>query len=647
MQAQVTIIGDGQLVVDLADPDALPSAWDHVNANPNVPFDMHLTNSDPNPGADDPLDFGDSPLPPLSGNVRIFPGEGVEPGASFSAGNNTNPVFITEDQALLELINLGVGPSDAGGVRINPGGRFLGRNVDFWGNTTPGSGAGLNCGPGSDCTCTDCRFEEGHATQNGGAFHCGNDATCTFTRPVFKNNGADVWGCNGDSQGGNVLIRGGASSQDGPFCNNVNGEFPDGPRDFLDGYDQTDEGHDSLDCTSDCRHGNSVFDDVLRGTPGVQKAVTGDKDTIQSQCNDFGSGAISSLGFNIDSDGSCFLNQATDLPNTDPMIVVDENGIPQPQPGSPVIESGPVDFVNNELPCLYKDLNGLGRPQDFDLDGVFTCDRGPVEVQGGPDIGAPQSAAFYDTGRNGEGVFVEILANGMAVISFYTYSPDGMNMVWFVGLGHVVGNSVVVDELQMVTGGVFGAGFDPEKIIRTRVGGMSLVFPDCDAMDSPGILNFTAEPDSGFENLLQKAFRLTSIFNCDGAVPAANAHRSGAFYAPDRSGEGIFVQWLSDGRVVIVFYTFDSDGNPFWLTSVVDGSLVDDNTVTADMLYAGGKTKFGASFDPAEVDLLPWGTITLTYTDDNNLSFTYDSSVAGFGAGGYAYTRLTKLLGTD
>jgi len=372
-----------------------------------------------------------------------------------------------------------------------------------------------------------------------------------------------------------------------------------------------------------------------------------DDGKVKALCNDFGTGAFTSLGFNIDTDGSCALDQPTDLPNTDPMISIDENGIPQPMAGSPVIESGPVDFVNNELPCLYKDLNGLGRPQDFDLDGIFTCDRGPVEVQGGPDIGAPQSAAFYDTGRDGEGVFVELLENGTAIISFYTYSPDGNNMVWFVGIGRVVGNSVVVDEMQHVTGGVFGAGFDPAHIVRTPVGGMSLIFPDCEAIDSPGMLNFTAKRDSGFENLLHKAFRLTSIFDCDGSAPTANANRSGAFFAPNRSGEGIFVEWLSDGRVVIVFYTFDPEGNPFWVTSVVDDTSINGNTVVANMLYAEGKTKFGANFNPDEVNLSSWGTITLTYSDDNNLTFAYDSSVLGFGAGNHAYTRLTKLLGTN
>ncbi len=371
-----------------------------------------------------------------------------------------------------------------------------------------------------------------------------------------------------------------------------------------------------------------------------------DKQNPNAACSfSFGGDMINSSGYNTAEDDSCGLNHATDLTNTDPMVVVDADGIPQPQPGSPLIESGPVDFVNNILPCSYKDFNGLGRPQDFDLDGIFACDRFLVEIQGGPDIGAPQTSAYAATGRGGEGSFVEILANGQAIISFYTYSLDGTSLAWFMGLGRVVGNSIVIDEMQRVTGGVFGAGFDEASIVRTTVGGMSMVFPECDGTANPGRLNFTARSDSGLEHLLNDANRLTFVVNCDG-TKGANAQRSGAFFALGRSGEGIFVQWLSDGRVVLVFYTFDAAGNPFWTTSDIGNTVVNGNTVTANMLYAMNKTKFGANFEPAEVTMAPWCTFTLTFTDDDSFNFAHNSEVAGFTPGNHAYVRITQPLGT-
>ncbi len=571
----------------------------------------------------------------------------ITPGAGFSG-----PLFRVMTGARLSASGLEpdgfANSGDGGTVDVEQGGSFVGDRLKFKNSSSMGNGGAVNCGPNSYCHFRDSRFFFGHAAKNGGGISVENGARLLVENSLLRANSAGIFGCHINNEGGDVTVVGSLLSEkiDLDRCINVGGENPFGRFTLRGVHWETDVTNDALDTTdTTVTMGSIVYKNPRLRFMNTQQAPV--DNSVQSQCNDFGSGQMVSEGFNMDSDGSCFLNHATDLPNTDPLISYDNRGIPQPLAGSPMIESGPVDFVNNELPCIYKDLNGLGRPQDFDLDGVFTCDRGPVEVQGGVDIGAPQSAAFYDTGRNGEGAFVEILENGIAVVSFYTYSPDGMNMAWFVGSGQVKGNSVVVDEMQKATGGVFGAGFDPGKIVRTRVGGMSLVFPDCNAIGNPGRLNFTADPDSGFENLLQKASRLTSIYNCDGAAPAANVHRSGAFYAPERSGEGIFVQWLSDGRVVLVFYTFDTDGNPFWLTSVSGDALINGATVTANMLYADGKTEFGANFNPAEVNLLPWGTVTLTYTDDNNLNFAYNSTVAGFGAGNHAYTRLTKLLGTD
>ncbi len=653
LQAQTIVNGRQRLNVDINDPQAFAAAWAQVNDNPTQPATLVLTATEPGSDIDELLNFDKNPLGPLSADVLILPGDGLGEDPSFSATGNTDPVFAVAATGTLGIHGIGVGPSDAGGVVLANGGQFHGHDVNFHDNTTPGSGGGIFCGVNSECQCDGCQFENNLAGQNGGAFSCQQGATCDFSSTTFRNNGAGVFGCDMDVNGGNVTVRNGAATQDRPACTNTRVEVPSGNVLWGDYYLMTVNGnHDAIDCTGFCElhntlvhvePGNSTPRSFLNNTSGNMPELE-KGGSLQGQCNDFGSGAITSLGFNVDSDSSCFLNKPTDLPNTNPMIVVDANGIPQPQAGSPVIESGPVNFVNNELPCIYKDLNGLGRPQDFDLDGVFTCDRGPVEIQGGPDIGAPQSAAFYDLDRNGEGAYVEVLEDGRAVVSFYSYTMDGTGLVWIIGLGQVVGNSVVIDDMQRVTGGVFGAGFDPNTIVRTTVGGLSLVFPDCDAVTNPGRLNFTARDDSGLENLLQKASRLTSIVDCDGSAPAANAHRSGAFYAPDRSGEGIFVQWLSDGRMVFVFYTFDTEGNAFWVIS--DDTVINGNTVTATMVYAAGKSKFGANFNPAEVTLAPWGTITLTYTDDNNLTFAYDSVLAGFGTGSYAYTRLTSLAGT-
>jgi hypothetical protein len=89
-----------------------------------------------------------------------------------------------------------------------------------------------------------------------------------------------------------------------------------------------------------------------------------------------GTGSISSLGHNLDSDGSCNLNQPTDQPDVNPELgPLQDNGGPTwthvPLEGSPVIDRGMCD--------LGRDQRGVPRPIDGNLDNVWLCDIGAVE----------------------------------------------------------------------------------------------------------------------------------------------------------------------------------------------------------------------------------------------------------------------------
>lgn len=305
------------------------------------------------------------------------------------------------------------------------------------------------------------------------------------------------------------------------------------------------------------------------------------------------------------------------LDNTNLMVTVDANGIPQPNTGSPLIESGPVDFVNNVLPCSYKDMNGLGRPQDFDGD------------------------------RNGEGIIVEMLNASSALVTMFTYHPNKTDLMWFIGIGNIVGNSIVIDEVLRTSGGVFGSGFNADNIVRTDVGGMSIIFPDCDSSANPGRLTFQAgfEFASELENMLVKNQRLSRLLSCNQTQSNAQTGRSGSFYDPNRSGEGIFVEVLDNGSAVIIFYTYTPDGKQFWFIS--SGVQITGNTLTASMVYPASTTGFGSQFDPNEIDLQPWGTLTLEYQPGcSQVNVSYSSTVAGFGNGTYNYQRLTQPAGT-
>jgi hypothetical protein len=109
------------------------------------------------------------------------------------------------------------------------------------------------------------------------------------------------------------------------------------------------------------------------------------------------SGPITSLGYNIASDGSCELTGPGDMDNTDPLLgPLADNGGPTwthlPLLGSPAVDNG------DNATCPTTDQRGYPRPKDGDGDGEAVCDIGSVEVQGGwrlylPVVSLPESTA--------------------------------------------------------------------------------------------------------------------------------------------------------------------------------------------------------------------------------------------------------------
>lgn len=370
---------------------------------------------------------------------------------------------------------------------------------------------------------------------------------------------------------------------------------------------------------------------------------------------------VTSLGTNISTDASCGFGESDDLVVADSTAVIADSGLPLPAVDGPALDVFRGLGINNpsrtDRRCGIADARGLGRPQDGDGDGEPGCDVGALELQAGTDIGPAQSGAYFDPERNGEGYFVEVLEGGRAWVTFFTYTPIGGAPLipdgfpaWHFGLGRVVGNSIVVPELKTNHGGRFGDAFDPSRLHSRTIAGLSLVFPDCESgVSEPGTSYLRSEELNIADvpvhtDLFTRAVRLSAIVGCDGEPTGPRSGLSGNFFNPERDGEGIVIQWLAQGDPLVIWYTFGTDSNQLWMIS--DGAEVDGDTVTAQMIYPAEATAFGPNFDPSEISLEPWGTLTVEYTDCDTIELAYDSVVDGFGSGGYTYQRLTQPAGT-
>lgn len=652
---------DLSVLVDAGDNMALITAIQNANtgAGPSLIFIRPSASGDLTFTFSMPFEGGESALPAVNTNRRIsiFPFDSQGARISFVRDSNASQfrLFDVQDGELeIERFNIESFSvdGDGGAVAVSGDARLTLRSTNFRNNFASGAGGAISVtgnaalfsqGRSFSPSSGPVEFFGNRAGNLGGAVSITGNATGTIRSNIFADNAAGVFGCDINVQSassanfGRTLIL--ADSSFAADCDNV---LIENPRGQLLVRNNTFGGRgDVLDTTD-----TVVFFANLFGVTPTSK-----KQNPKAICNDFGVGTVVSNGFNIEATDSCSLTDPTDRVNVDPGLAdPDSNGVIALTPTSPAIDGGASQITNPVdgkfgLPCGYRDARGLGRPQDANLDGIYECDSGNYEVQGGPDIGPAQSGAYFDPSRNGEGAFVEMIGGDQAFVAEFTYETDGSGPAWFVGIGNVVNNSIVVDEVLQPTGGTFGASFDPDAIVRPAIGAMSMVFSNCSAANStPGKQLFESNSDTAFSDLLVDAARLSTIVDCqNGAGPRSG--RSGSFFDAERSGEGIFVQWLNDGQVIVIWYTFDPQGNQFWTISGT--ATVNGASVTADMLYPASVTSFGEAFDADEIDLQPWGTVTLQYNPGcDSMTFSYASTVPGFGSGSYEYTRLTSLAGT-
>jgi hypothetical protein len=134
-----------------------------------------------------------------------------------------------------------------------------------------------------------------------------------------------------------------------------------------------------------------------------------------------------------------------------------------------------------------------------------------------------------------------------------------------------------------------------------------------------------------------------------GAIPKAivpawvgPAH-SGSWYTASRPGEGFTLQILDNGTALAVWFTYPPEGSgarQAWILAQ-DGAIEGDRIRFRTVFTTRGP-RFGAQFDPAALQIIPWGTLELRFADCHRGEFTY-AGPPGWGSGTRELTRLTAL----
>lgn len=258
-------------------------------------------------------------------------------------------------------------------------------------------------------------------------------------------------------------------------------------------------------------------------------------------------------------------------------------------------------------------------------------------------IQAGHSAMWYDPARSGEGWMLEVLPDDGAVVYWFTFDDEG-NPRWLTAGGQIrrgdSGDEIHFDSLIAVHGPRFGPDFDPEDAVREDKGSAIFRFHDCDS----GEIHFDAYGHQASYPLT----RLTRTMGANGCRPIHGtpgepvqpyAGQSGSWYDPASSGQGFSLGWMANGDAALVWFTFDADGKPYWLTAT---GKPEDEGILFEQLFAVHGGRFADAFDPDDVIRTPWGRLEMTLECDTGQA-SYFPTDEGFSEGQFNLKKLTKL----
>lgn len=262
---------------------------------------------------------------------------------------------------------------------------------------------------------------------------------------------------------------------------------------------------------------------------------------------------------------------------------------------------------------------------------------------------ARMEGTWYDPARDGEGFYLEPRRDGGMVVTWYTFPAAGAagEQLWLIGDGRLQGNGLEV-ELFRVSGGRFAGQFDPANVVREPWGRATFVFDG----DSRASVRYAgpANYGSATRSLTRLSRQRRPLVEFSAPPPVIDVDFAGAFYDPARSGEGIFVHMTTDAegaapRVLVLWYTFDDNGQPAWLIAVKSNIEFSPplpfGTYVLDVLQPLG-TRFGVDFDPAAVQRRPWGFLTLDFSSAGCGTVRLDWTRSSDGVRGQLqYRRLT------
>ncbi|HTS22751.1 MAG TPA: kelch repeat-containing protein [Casimicrobiaceae bacterium] len=140
-----------------------------------------------------------------------------------------------------------------------------------------------------------------------------------------------------------------------------------------------------------------------------------------------------------------------------------------------------------------------------------------------------------------------------------------------------------------------------------------------------------------------EALKASELYTTGSPPTTISPGFTGAWYDPAQSGHGLIIEVQPGNRFYASWFAFNPAGTEqAWFTGV--GSYGGNTATIASVLMPTGG-RWIPNFDPSQILLNPWGTLTFTFTDCNHGRVDFSSGIAGYGSGSMNLTRLTQPAG--
>jgi hypothetical protein len=147
------------------------------------------------------------------------------------------------------------------------------------------------------------------------------------------------------------------------------------------------------------------------------------------------------------------------------------------------------------------------------------------------------------------------------------------------------------------------------------------------------------------------AVTICALFSFSSSVFAdlvlAEGKPTGQWFNPDKSGEGFFVEIISDGnknQISIAMFTYDPDGKQLWIMGNISIDASDEVAAVPVFVFDG--PSWGDGYDVDDLNTTPFGTITAKFPTCDTGLFTVVTDV-GLPNGNYSTVRLTDIEGIE